>query len=561
MPIHETHPTRLSLRIRLALSVLALAAAVAGVLASATVAGAAPSGSSARNAAHAAAWFHDPLSAAQRSAEIPIPSEPASVAGEPKFTVAADRTASGAIAVPAQWANHETLESPEALLLDGSALFAFNSSQPTETARNDISKLSASMKLVTSVRCEGYADFGGPASNEQQLSAQRAEAICALVKADGKDINTSSVGYGPNRPVVVGGVPNDRAANRRVVIVVTASVQPPKRPRLMGAAAANDSAVLTFHSHHASGRSAITGYEYSLDGARWRALKAYGKQPLHATLAGLSDGHTYTVRLRALNIAGASSPSLPMQVTPQAPPVPPAPLPSTPVPSPSTPPAEAPKGPVTPPATVPGAPTLLISKAEGEEEVGFEFAAPSEDGGSPITEYQYSLDGGSTWSVAPVTGSGPYSVAVTGLDPETTYIVEVRAVNAAGAGAPSTSDEVTTEAAISAPNAPTIVGGTVEEDWDAGEFIVYLEFEPPTSDGGLPVLGYEYEQEYEGVALAFQPLVYSAGSPDTSTIETGVPMCGYHGPEGEYTYRIRAYNEIGDSPVSNEYTLDLESGC
>jgi len=63
----------------------------------------------------------------------------------------------------------------------------------------------------------------------------------------------------------------------------------------------------------------------------------------------------------------------------------------------------------------------------------FTGTAPN-NGGSKITDYQYTLDGGTTWLTAnPRVTSSPYKLA--GLANGTTYRVQVRAVNAVGVGA------------------------------------------------------------------------------------------------------------------------------
>jgi len=63
----------------------------------------------------------------------------------------------------------------------------------------------------------------------------------------------------------------------------------------------------------------------------------------------------------------------------------------------------------------------------------FTGTAPN-NGGSKITDYQYTLDGGATWFTAnPRVTSSPYKL--TGLANGTTYRVQVRAVNTVGVGA------------------------------------------------------------------------------------------------------------------------------
>jgi uncharacterized delta-60 repeat protein len=88
-------------------------------------------------------------------------------------------------------------------------------------------------------------------------------------------------------------------------------------------------------------------------------------------------------------------------------------------------------------AVVPGAPTLA-SIQPGNGTASLSFAAPSSNGGSPITSYIASCTPG------PVTGSGTASpVVVSGLANGTSYSCNVAAVNAAGTGPSSASLPVT----------------------------------------------------------------------------------------------------------------------
>jgi outer membrane protein OmpA-like peptidoglycan-associated protein len=71
------------------------------------------------------------------------------------------------------------------------------------------------------VRCEGYTDYAGARKHELALSRRRAQAVCAALVRDRAGVNTTSLGYGPARPAVVGGSARARRENRRVVVLVT----------------------------------------------------------------------------------------------------------------------------------------------------------------------------------------------------------------------------------------------------------------------------------------------------------------------------------------------------
>jgi len=80
-------------------------------------------------------------------------------------------------------------------------------------------------------------------------------------------------------------------------------------------------------------------------------------------------------------------------------------------------------------ASVPSAPANFTAVA-GDGQVTLVWFAPESDGGSAVTKYQISLDGGASW--VNVDLSTTYTIL--GLDNGTTYIFAVRAVNSEGTG-------------------------------------------------------------------------------------------------------------------------------
>ncbi|MDB4214001.1 fibronectin type III domain-containing protein, partial [Octadecabacter sp.] len=79
------------------------------------------------------------------------------------------------------------------------------------------------------------------------------------------------------------------------------------------------------------------------------------------------------------------------------------------------------------------APTAMVA-TPGDGQVSIAFAAPSDDGGAAITDYEYELDDSGTWTSAS-TAATP--VVITGLTNGTAYSIKLRAVNSAGKGAES----------------------------------------------------------------------------------------------------------------------------
>ncbi len=93
--------------------------------------------------------------------------------------------------------------------------------------------------------------------------------------------------------------------------------------------------------------------------------------------------------------------------------------------------------------TVPGAPTNLQAKGEGEA-VTLIWAAPEDDGGSAITDYEVRINRKNPWTSI---GSTQTTHRVSGLVNGTAYVFEVRAVNRIGRGRASNRAEATPMAA------------------------------------------------------------------------------------------------------------------
>lgn len=169
----------------------------------------------------------------------------------------------------------------------------------------------------------------------------------------------------------------------------------PGVPRLQKLISGNGSIRVEYRAPNTGG-TPVTGYQYSVDGGGWLAAA----QPL--TLAGLTNGQSYTVRIRAVNRRGPGDP-LSISGTPR---------------------------------TVPGAPVISVTRSNGMLSVE---VTQGTDGGAPITNYQYQLNNGSWTTRSPASVDSP--ILITGVKNGITYTVRVRAVNAAGSG--STSNMVT----------------------------------------------------------------------------------------------------------------------
>ena len=102
-------------------------------------------------------------------------------------------------------------------------LFATDSSQLSEGARETLRRQSAWLQLHPehSVTLEGHADERGTREYNLALGARRADAARNYMVALGVSAQRlRTVSFGKERPVAVGGNPNDWAKNRRVETVL-----------------------------------------------------------------------------------------------------------------------------------------------------------------------------------------------------------------------------------------------------------------------------------------------------------------------------------------------------
>jgi len=257
-----------------------------------------------------------------------------------------------------------------------------------------------------------------------------------------------------------------------------------------------DASLIAQWTAPADGGSPITGYtvRYKLASAtEWTEQAASG---LSATISGLTNGSLYDVGVRANNERGNGPYSSATQGTPATTP------------------------------SAPAAPTL----SAGDTTLAVQWAPP-DDGGSPITGYtvRWRVDGTSAWTDQAVSAS-PYTI--TGLTNDTTYNVQVRAINARGNGPYSqTTDGMPTSGTTvpSAPFPPTLV---------ASDMQLEVSWVPPF-DGGSPITGYNVRWRVKDTAQWTNFNVQ--GSPYIITRLTNGT---------EYEVQVRAANNQGNGPYS-----------
>ena len=136
--------------------------------------------------------------------------------------------------------------------------------------------------------------------------------------------------------------------------------------------------------------------------------------------------------------------------------------------------------------TPPSVPRNLTAEA-GNAEARLAWEAPETDHGQPVTGYEYRRKAGTgsfgAWADIPGSDRDTTGYTVTRLTNGTLYTFEVRAVNIAGGGAASNEASATPATTPGKLRAPQI---------SPGDGRVIAQWLAPASDGGLPILRYEY---------------------------------------------------------------------
>jgi fibronectin type 3 domain-containing protein len=299
--------------------------------------------------------------------------------------------------------------------------------------------------------------------------------------------------------------------SRPWVQIGAASPVAPSAPQSLAATAASGSVSLTWSPPASNGGAAVTGYNI------YRGTSAGGESatPIAANVAGtgftdtgLVNGTTYYYTVAAVNSAGVSPKSNETSATPAS-----------------------------VQATVPSAPQSLTAKgADGS--VSLSWAAPSSNGGSPVTGYDVyrgTSPGGE--SATPIAAN----VSATGFTDTsavngTTYYYTVAAVNAAGVSPHSAEASATPQATVPAAPSRLVASG--------GNGSVVLSWAVPATDGGSPITGYDVYRGTSPGGESATPLasnVVTNGFTDTSAVNGTT-----------YYYTVVAVNAAGLSPQSGE---------
>lgn len=242
-----------------------------------------------------------------------------------------------------------------------------------------------------------------------------------------------------------------------------------------------------------NGGSPVTAYQYRLNGGDWTST---GSLSTELTIGSLDNGTQYSVEVRAVNAVDPSVASAVMHGTP---------------------------------ASQPGHASIgSITASDRSLSVSVSVGS---DGGSAISSWQYSTDGGAHWATAaegssPITVSHLSSDTSTRLSNGTSYPVEVRAVNAVGKGAASDSQ---LGIPLAAPAAPAVTltakNGAIAVDYVAGDL------------GGSSITGAEYTTDnHTWTSVGSLSTSFTIGSLTNGTA---------------YSVRVRLINGAGTGDASD----------
>jgi len=293
------------------------------------------------------------------------------------------------------------------------------------------------------------------------------------------------------------------------VILVAAPAQAivPAAPTIDSITAGNLQLTVNFTAGN-EGDSAITNYQYSTNGGTtWKDRETGSTaSPLVITTVStaataLVNGTLYTVAIRAVNSSGSGAASTSVAAIP---------------------------------STVPSAPTVgVVTASSTQLSVAYTAGAT---GGLAITNYEYSTDGGVTWTTrSPVSVSSP--LVITGLTNGTDYSVALRAINPNGAGATS---NLVAKTPIGLPLAPTITAITPTSTTLT---VAFTE----GGSGGATITNYQYSTN-GGTTFKNRQTGTTASPLVITTVSTGAPAL-VNGTA--YGVRIRAVNSVGNGASSN----------
>lgn len=280
----------------------------------------------------------------------------------------------------------------------------------------------------------------------------------------------------------------------------------PSAPTITSSTQGVASLSIAFDEPAFNGGLVLTKYEHAVSTngstfSAWALASSSTSPPTSpVNVSGLTNGQAYYVKIRAVNNLGPGPESNVWNTT-------------------------------TTPRTVPDAPTL-VSVSRGYRSLTVSFTAPSFNGGSAITDYEYSTNNGTSWASMGQSGTTNYSIP--SLLDFTSYSVRVRAVNIAGPGASSNMIQETTA------GIPAQVTGVSATSNASTQSVV--SWTAPDANGTAItdyIVQYSTSSTFASGVTTFSDGTSSTASATVTGLTNGTT----------YYFRVKAVNAVGESSL------------
>ena len=193
--------------------------------------------------------------------------------------------------------------------------------------------------------------------------------------------------------------------------------------------------------------------------------------------------------------------------------------------------------------SVPSAPHNMTS-TPGNGQVALTWATPASNGGSAITGYEYRYQPASgvftSWTVVPDSNVNTAAYTVTGLTNGMGHEFQVRAITATNKGAAAS---LTTTPIANPPTPPQTLSALHFNQ------SVNLSWLAPVSNGGSPIIRYEYRQRTGEAAFGEWTAIPDSGTGQVNELTYSVPKLT-NGTN--YTFEVHSVNSADSSAPSNQ---------
>ena len=197
--------------------------------------------------------------------------------------------------------------------------------------------------------------------------------------------------------------------------------------------------------------------------------------------------------------------------------------------------------------TVPQPPTGLAASAASSSQINLSWNAPSDNGGSAITNYNiYRGNSSGTETLLASTGN-VLTYTDTTVTSGQTYFYKVTAVNSIGESSSSNEANATPTASPTTPQPPTGLTATAVSSSQ-----INLSWTTSGNNGGSAITGYKIERSTDN-GNTWGTIVPNTDSTSTTYSDMGLS------PSTTYTYRISAINSVGSSSPSNTASATTQS--